>query len=73
MRGPGLSVGSVLGLALASVVSAAAFAGDVAQGEIARASTSPDERIGVNFFHNCRFSHEAPDDPIVSPGKPIRK
>ena len=25
---------------------------------------------GNNFFSNCRFSHMAPDDPIVYPGKP---
>ena len=25
---------------------------------------------GVNFIGNCRFSHRAPDDPIVFPGKP---
>ena len=23
---------------------------------------------GNNFFSNCRFSHFAPDDPIVHPG-----
>jgi hypothetical protein len=26
--------------------------------------------VGVNFIENCRFSHQAPDDPIVFPGKP---
>ena len=25
---------------------------------------------GVNFVGNCRFSHRAPDDPIVSPRRP---
>ena len=25
---------------------------------------------GVNFVENCGFSHRAPDDPIVFPGKP---
>lgn len=32
------------------------------------------ERQGhvVNFLANCRFSHFAPDDPIVSPGEPGR-
>ena len=24
----------------------------------------------MNFVENCRFSHQAPDDPIVFPGKP---
>jgi hypothetical protein len=27
---------------------------------------------GVNFVSNCRFSHRAPDDPIVYPGEPGR-
>ena len=27
---------------------------------------------GNNFFSNCRFSHEAADDPIVHPGEPGR-
>ena len=26
--------------------------------------------VGVNFIENCRFSHQAPDDPIVFPGEP---
>jgi hypothetical protein len=26
--------------------------------------------LGVNFVESCRFSHRAPDDPIVYPGKP---
>ena len=26
--------------------------------------------IGVNFVESCRFSHRAPDDPIVFPGRP---
>ena len=25
---------------------------------------------GSNFYSNCRFSHTAPDDPIVYPGQP---
>jgi hypothetical protein len=25
---------------------------------------------GTNFFSDCRFSHAAPDDPIVHPGRP---
>ena len=27
---------------------------------------------GNNFFANCRFSHTAPDDPILFPGQPGR-
>jgi len=26
--------------------------------------------VGVNFVETCRFSHRAPDDPIVFPGRP---
>jgi len=26
--------------------------------------------VGVNFVENCRYSHQAPDDPIVFPGSP---
>jgi hypothetical protein len=38
--------------------------------------TSNDDRVtraglvGVNFVENCRYSHQAPDDPIVYPGQP---
>jgi hypothetical protein len=35
----------------------------------ASAATGP-KLHGNNFFSNCRFSHFAPDDPIVHPGKP---
>jgi Domain of unknown function (DUF1996) len=28
------------------------------------------QRAGVNFVSVCRFSHRAPDDPIVFPGQP---
>lgn len=33
-----------------------------------RASLAPFQ--GVNFVSACRFSHRAPDDPIVAPGQP---
>jgi Domain of unknown function (DUF1996) len=32
-------------------------------------ASSPSPR-GTNFFSDCRFSHAAPDDPIVRPGLP---
>jgi hypothetical protein len=35
------------------------------RGDIGRADLR-----GVNFVENCRFSHQASDDPIVFPGKP---
>jgi hypothetical protein len=51
-------------LFLVALVGPAALAGDK-PGDVTRADLR-----GVNFVENCRFSHRAPDDPIVSPGKP---
>ena len=34
------------------------------------AGISRGDLIGVNFVESCRFSHQAPDDPIVFPGRP---
>ena len=34
------------------------------------AGISRADLLGVNFVESCRFSHRAPDDPIVFPGKP---
>ena len=34
------------------------------------AASSGDSARGVNFISLCRFSHRAPDDPIVYPGQP---
>jgi Domain of unknown function (DUF1996) len=49
------------GLLLAGVASAwAPLAGE----------SSPSAPHGTNFFSDCRFSHSAPDDPIVRPGLP---
>ena len=31
---------------------------------------SPAALVGVNFVENCRYSHQAPDDPIVFPSQP---
>ncbi|HKP18867.1 MAG TPA: DUF1996 domain-containing protein [Gaiellaceae bacterium] len=36
------------------------------------AAAAPRKLHGNNFFSNCRFSHTAPDDPIVLPGQPGR-
>jgi hypothetical protein len=36
------------------------------------APAKPPKLRGNNFFSNCRFSHTAPDDPIVHPGRPGR-
>jgi hypothetical protein len=50
---------------LASLLGPAALAGDEPRrGEVRRGDLR-----GVNFVENCRFSHRAPDDPIVFPGK----
>lgn len=68
MKGLGLIAGGMLVLALTAALGPAAFAGEKPKGD--------DERVarvdlkGVNFIENCRFSHQAPDDPIVFPGKP---
>jgi Domain of unknown function (DUF1996) len=53
---------------LAALVGSAAFAGGK-PGNDQEGVTRADLR-GVNFVENCRFSHFAPDDPIVFPGKP---
>jgi hypothetical protein len=49
---------------IASLLGPAALAGDgPRKGDVSRADLR-----GVNFVENCRFSHSAPDDPIVFPG-----
>jgi uncharacterized protein DUF1996 len=35
-----------------------------------RPPASLHDLLGVEFVHDCSFSHTAPDDPIVFPGKP---
>jgi Domain of unknown function (DUF1996) len=69
VRGVALITVGALMLVVAAVLGPAALAGkpkmDDDQNGISRA-----DLIGVNFVENCRFSHEAPDDPIVFPGKP---
>ena len=51
---------------LASFFGPAALAGESSDGQ--REVRRGDLR-GVNFVETCRFSHSAPDDPIVFPGK----
>jgi hypothetical protein len=36
----------------------------------ARKPRATKQLAGVNFISSCRFSHRAPDDPIVYPGRP---
>ena len=58
---------ALAGLVLVGVASAALAkppARDL-RGDVSRADLR-----GVNFVESCRFSHQAPDDPIVFPGKP---
>lgn len=49
----------------AALLGPAALAGKPAQTGVTRADLR-----GVNFVETCRFSHRAPDDPIVFPGQP---
>jgi hypothetical protein len=51
----------------AAVLVAGALAGG---GDGRRDGTSPKRLRGVNFISSCGFSHRAPDDPIVFPGRP---
>ena len=58
---------ALAGLVLVGVASAALArppARDL-RGDVTRADLR-----GVNFVESCRFSHQAPDDPIVFPGEP---
>jgi hypothetical protein len=59
-----VAAGLVVGTAM---LGPAAFAGDKPGKDPA---VNRLDLIGVNFIENCRFSHQAPDDPIVFPGKP---
>ena len=60
-------VGAVA-LVVAAVLGPAAFAGKPKSGD--ERDISRADLIGVNFVENCRYSHQAPDDPIVFPGTP---
>jgi Domain of unknown function (DUF1996) len=64
-----IALGGVVLLA-AAVLGPAAFAGDKPKTGDQRPGISRAALIGVNFVENCRYSHQAPDDPIVYPGKP---
>ena len=63
-----IAVGALL-LALAAALGPAALAGDKPGTGEERDAASRAALVGVNFIENCRFSHRAPDDPIVFPGK----
>jgi hypothetical protein len=67
--GIGIGIG-VFGLALAVLVSGETSAGGKSLDPEGRTPASLNDLGGVEFVHSCRFTHEAPDDPIVYPGKP---
>jgi hypothetical protein len=64
----GVAVITAGALVLAATLGPAALAGGTPR-EDARRATSRTELRGVNFVESCRFSHRAPDDPIVFPGR----
>ena len=78
MRITGRRLGVGIGLAALVVASIATVAPSAVakKGPGGMATTTDRGRVslrrlqGVNFIGSCRFSHEAPDDPIVYPQKP---
>ena len=50
---------------IAALLGPSALAGEKPMGDDA----SRADLRGVNFIENCSFSHRAPDDPIVFPGR----
>ena len=70
MKGIGFIAAGASVLAIAAILGPAALAGDKPKTGDERGSISRADLVGVNFIENCRFSHQAPDDPIVFPGKP---
>jgi Domain of unknown function (DUF1996) len=65
VRGVVLITAGALALLAAAVLGPAALAGKPSAEGISRV-----DLVGVNFIENCRFSHQAPDDPIVFPSLP---
>jgi hypothetical protein len=68
MRSTGIAFVTALALLATAVVVAGALAqsGPPASGRVATMA----QLQGVNFVSACRFSHRAPDDPIVAPNQP---
>ena len=62
-----IALGAVA-LVVAAVLGPAALAGKPRTGD--EPGVSRADLVGVNFVENCRYSHQAPDDPIVFPGEP---
>ena len=69
MRGVVLIALGAVALVVAAVLGPAALAGGKPKTGDERAISRAD-LVGVNFVENCRYSHQAPDDPIVYPGTP---
>ena len=70
MRGVVLIALGAVALVVAAVLGPAALAGGKPKSGDERAAISRADLVGVNFVENCRYSHQAPDDPIVYPAKP---
>jgi hypothetical protein len=70
MRGVVLIALGAVALVVAAVLGPAAFAGGTPKTGDESVAVSRADLVGVNFVENCRYSHQAPDDPIVYPGKP---
>jgi hypothetical protein len=64
-----ITVGGLV-VVLAAALGPAAIAGGKPKTGDERAALARADLVGVNFVENCRFSHQAPDDPIVFPGQP---
>lgn len=64
-----VALGAAL-LVAAAALGPAALAGDRPKTGDERPGISRGDLVGVNFIENCRFSHQASDDPIVFPGRP---
>jgi hypothetical protein len=65
-----LIVTGALVVAIAAALGPAAIAGQKPKTGDERDAVSRADLVGVNFIENCRFSHQAPDDPIVFPANP---
>ena len=70
MRGVALIALGALVVVVAAALDPAAIAGGAPTTGDEPSTLSRADLVGVNFVESCRFSHQAPDDPIVFPGKP---
>ena len=69
MRGVALITVGALVLVIAAALGPAAIAGDRPKTGEEPGAISRADLVGVNFVENCRFSHQAPDDPDRLPGQ----